>query len=217
MGSIVFDIETGPLAEEVIESLVPEFDPTTVKVGNLKDEEKIKAKVANAEVAHREKWFSKAALSPLTGQVLAIGMRNVGGKYNIGCVDDKVNEAALLSAFWLNYMQLDAGSHLVGFNSHHFDLPFLVRRSWMNNVTVPDGLRERGRFQRSIDLADEWRMTDHEYISLDTISKAFGLSGKDGNGAEFAATFEQNREAAIQYLRKDVELTWHVAMFMQVI
>lgn len=74
MNILIFDIETGPLPESELAALLPPFDPAEVKVGNIKDPEKIAAKVAEAEANHRRDFFEKAALDPLTGRVVAIGM-----------------------------------------------------------------------------------------------------------------------------------------------
>ena len=41
MQTIVFDVETGPLAESELVAMMPEFDPAEVKCGNLKDPAKI--------------------------------------------------------------------------------------------------------------------------------------------------------------------------------
>lgn len=58
---LCFDIETCPLSEEVVlaaagEFIPPphpgEFDPGSVKLGNLKDQAKIEAKIAEARAAH---------------------------------------------------------------------------------------------------------------------------------------------------------------------
>ena len=74
MQTIVFDVETGPLAESELSALLPPFDPAEVKTGNLKDPAKIAEKIAEAEANHRRDFFDKAALDPLTGRVIAIGM-----------------------------------------------------------------------------------------------------------------------------------------------
>lgn len=74
MNTIVFDVETGPLPETELAALMPVFDPAEVKTGNLKDPAKIAEKIAEAEANHRRDFFEKAALDPLTGRVVAIGM-----------------------------------------------------------------------------------------------------------------------------------------------
>ena len=53
--TIIFDIETAPLLESELAALVPPIDPAKVKTGNLKDPEKIAAKLAEAEVNHRRR------------------------------------------------------------------------------------------------------------------------------------------------------------------
>jgi hypothetical protein len=220
MSSIIFDIETGPLPDDTIAALVPSFDEATVKIGNLKDPQKIRDKIDAARESHWKKYFDQAALFSITGQVLAIGFKGAGDE---GClishVDDKISESSLLSSFWRSYMQVtENGSSIIGFNSNHFDLPFLVGRSRLNGVPLPTGIFDRGRFQHSVDLLEEWQLTNrNDYISLDMLAKAFGLDGKTGSGADFANLFANDRGAALEYLRHDVELTWEVAMRMQVI
>ena len=49
MQTIVFDVETGPLAESELSALLPPFDPAEVKCGNMKDPAKIAEKLAEAE------------------------------------------------------------------------------------------------------------------------------------------------------------------------
>jgi hypothetical protein len=74
MKTIFFDIETGPLLESELLALLPPFDPAEVKTGNIKDPEKIAAKIAEAELNHKRDFVEKAALDPLTGRVVAIGL-----------------------------------------------------------------------------------------------------------------------------------------------
>ena len=74
MNTILFDIETAPLPESELAALVPPFDPAEVRTGNLKDPDKIAAKLAEAEANHRRDFIERAALDPLTGRVLAIGL-----------------------------------------------------------------------------------------------------------------------------------------------
>jgi hypothetical protein len=190
--TVYFDIETGPIDLTTLELLFADewdetkckgyeligtkFDPTMVKVGNLKDEAKIAAKIdekraefekaladvtINVAKGREEAWrtfVERAPLSAVTGQVLAIG-------YGITCNDDtgpgfqvridaqsrlgnECSEADILYTFWEAFF-IDAnlnGSKLVGFNSAGFDLPFLVRRSWRLGVSVPAEVLHENRF-----------------------------------------------------------------------
>ncbi len=65
MSTYIFDIETGPRSRAELAECVPTFEAPA----NWKDPEKIAAYVAQKEA----EWFQSAALSALTGRVLAIG------------------------------------------------------------------------------------------------------------------------------------------------
>ena len=192
--TIVFDIETGPLPFDLIESLAPEFEAPS----NYKDPEKIAAAID----AKRDAWLSKAALSPLTGQVLAIGML-IDGEYQALLGE----ESAVISQFW---NMLTGSTALIGFNSHRFDLPFLVRRSWAHGI-VPPRVHSRG-FPMSTDLMEMWQMGDRqEFVSLDTVARFLGVGAKTGSGAHFAELMKFDESAALDYLENDIRITAAVA------
>lgn len=212
MQTIFYDIETGPLPESELAALVPPFDPAEVKTGNLKDPDKIAAKLAEAEVNHRRDFFEKAALDPLTGRVVAVGLLypDSGECVVIGHED----EAATLREFWeATKSEMGRINQMVGFNSNAFDLPFLIRRSWRHRVAVPFGVR-RGRYwsDEMIDLRDAWQLGDrHARGSLDSIAKHLGVGAKNGSGADFAALWQSDRARATEYLRNDLQLTARIA------
>lgn len=217
METIVFDIETGALPEGELEAMLPEFDPAEVKTGNIKDPEKIASKIAEAEVNHRREFFDRAALDPLTGRVIAIGLlRNAEGR--LQSAEFKVlsdeDEAVLLREFWGACLG-DMGriNELIGFNVCGFDLPFLVRRSWKHGVRVPTGIR-RGRYwsEQVLDVREVWQLGDRMARgSLDAVAKHLGVGQKTGDGKEFAQLWATDRNKAIAYLHNDVLLTAKVA------
>ena len=218
MQTIIFDVETGPLAESELVAMMPAFDPAEVKCGNLKDPAKIAEKIAEAEANHRRDFFDKAALDPLTGRVIAIGMVLADGhqdfdegKFVIIGHDD---EARTLREFW-EALRGDMGrvNPVIGFNIHGFDLPFLIRRSWKHRVTVPFGIR-RGRYwsDQVCDLRDCWQLGDRQARgSLDSIARHLGVGAKNGDGKAFAELWQTNRQQAEAYLRNDIQLTAKVA------
>lgn len=271
---IVFDIETGPLPWGELQKMVPpfdevaavpdpgQFDESDVKLGNLKDEEKIKAKVAEARAehgrliasvavrraqarnAHVEKIKEGAALSATTGRVLAIGMRmpeygtlqppmEQPGDYilalatkidDIGAVPSdrvilRLSEESLLKVFWACWQ--DSAPHsFVGHNICGFDLPFLINRSWILGVSVPEGVVQfRGKWPnwhyRFVDTMDRWCM-GRQGKGLGEVSLACGGPGKpEGDtGASFAGNYEaggERREQALRYLLNDLAMTQAVA------
>ncbi|HZR19018.1 MAG TPA: ribonuclease H-like domain-containing protein [Verrucomicrobiae bacterium] len=212
----IIDIETAPLPESELTELLPKFDPSEVKVGNLKDPEKINAKIAEAEAATRKDFFENAALDPLTGRVLAIGLMSEAGSFSTIADDD---EAALLRRFW-NFCQLNAGRRrLIGFNIFLFDLPFLMRRSYKYRVDVPFNLR-RGRYwsENLVDLREAWQLGDRQARgSLDTIAQFLGVGRMNGTGAQFAGLWQTDRPAAMCYLQNDLRLTLEVAKALHVV
>jgi hypothetical protein len=143
---IAFDIETGPLARDFLESLLPEFDPSEVKLGNAKDPALVAAKIEAAREKHQADFLEKAALDPLTGRVLAIGLLSFGPNEDKAtsevALDDAAcddNERELLEDFWSVFLRSLDGERtfFVGHNSTDFDLPFLVTRSRILGVRVP--------------------------------------------------------------------------------
>ncbi len=242
---IVFDIETGPLPEDILAGRIapyeppPEpgaFHPDAVKLGNTKDPGKIEEKIEAARKRHQAesaayrsnaikdkadhiaKAKDRAALSPLTGQVLAIGYKSMAsGKSVLDHVDDHYPEAMLLKMFWKQYARRRANnSIMVGHNIHGFDVPFIVRRSWLLGVDVPETVIERGRYIDSrvfVDTMTRWSCGGRDFVKLDTIASAMGVGGKpDGvTGAMFAELFVVDRPAALAYLQNDLDMTANVA------
>jgi hypothetical protein len=212
MQTIVFDVETGPLADGELSALLPPFDPAEVKTGNIKDPDKVAAKIAEAETNHRRDFFDRAALDPLTGRVVAIGILypDSGECDVIGHHD----EAETLRAFWdVCRGEMGRVNQMIGFNTHGFDLPFLIRRSWKHRVTVPFGIR-RGRYwgEEMVDLREAWQLGDRQARgSLDSIAKHLGVGAKNGDGKVFAELWRSDRKQAEAYLRNDLELTAKIA------
>ena len=218
MQTIVFDVETGPLAESELSALLPPFNPAEVKTGNLKDPAKIAEKIAEAEANHRRDFIERAALDPLTGRVVAIGMLDLEtDKFFIIGHDD---EARTLREFWeASRGEMGRNNPLIGFNICNFDLPFLFRRSWKHRIAVPFGIR-RGRYwgDQVVDLRDAWQLGDRQARgSLDSIAKHLGVGAKNGDGKSFAELWRSDRKQAEAYLRNDIELTAKIADVLGVI
>jgi len=236
--AVVLDVETGPLSWPEIEQFFTppaapgEFDETTVKYGNTKDEAKRAAKLAECRANHqalvdghtatveaaRQEFISKAALSAITGRVLAIG-------YHVPGVTDSpvimgsnvvadVTEKPILADFWRKFSEwLDKKMTIVGHNLLAFDLPFLIRRSWKHGVTVSPGIRQ-GRWWNPLirDTMVEWSMNPG-MVKLDDLARFFGVGQKTEGvtGADFARLWTENRQLACEYLRNDVLMTSKVA------
>lgn len=249
---LIFDIETGPLADEILQQQFTfeapphpgEFNPASVKYGNLKDEAKRAAKLEEAQNAHAvavanydqdvvtardeawQKFRSDAALSPVSGQVLAIGIRR-GDKSGIFA---EPTEAETISKFWKKYLACRAEqTKLVGANIAQFDLPFLIRRSWILGVDVPaTAYSYSGKWINFdvlfCDIRQLWQLGQQNGCesSLGAMAQALGCGRKtEGvNGGDFAKLWKgtaDERRQATSYLLNDLQLTADVAARLGVV
>ena len=208
MSTTIFDIDTGRLPLTELEASMPPFDESEVKLGNLKDEAKIAAKLEWAQVKHRQDYIERAALDPMTGKILAIGEMDAATGQPILYVG---SENTIINQFW-DSIRIGGGAgvqRIAGFNIRLFDLPFLCRRSYHHGIPIPTGLFD-GRYwhKNVVDLRDWWQLGDRTvHGSMDRICKFLDLGEKTGSGKDFAALFESDREAALDYLTHDLELT----------
>lgn len=208
--TIIFDIETGPLPASDL--VIPPFDPSQVKLGNIKNPDLIAEKIQKAEETHTADYIKNAALDALSGRVLCIGYRIERDIPAVLC-SDVDGEAEMLKQWWKAIATFDRQPRLIGFNIKAFDLPFLIRRSWKHRIDVPYWLRG-GRYWNDliVDLRDVWQLGDNRaHGSLASISRHLGLGEKAGNGAMFSELWQTDREAAINYCLRDVQLTQQIA------
>jgi hypothetical protein len=193
MKHIVFDIETGPAAN------AREFckEPKDKRNKSIEDQ------------------LADAALSALTGRVLLVGCMNHDGS-DVRWFEGP--EDYLLLNFWGFYGEMLHAKETVkwiGFNCASFDWPFLVRRSYINGVKPARVFTERGYLADNlIDLRTIWACGDRQAAgSLDMIGRAMGFDGKTGDGAQFAALYNDDatRQQAIDYCHADLILTASIA------
>lgn len=205
---LYFDIETEPLPEAQLRAICPPFDPSEVKCGNL-GPDKAAAKIAEAEENHFANFSEGAALSPVTGSVAVIGLLKTGDEpWFIDCtLDEKFG----IARFW--EIASENAAELVGFNTHGFDIPFLIRRSWILGIPIPACMRlEKDRYwpDWNVDLRKRWQLGDNQARgSLDVVATALGLPGKTGDyGKDFGKMWRHapTRSTAADYLKQDVLL-----------
>ena len=241
---LCFDFETGPLPEAIIRDRVPlyepaplpgEFDSAAVKIGNLVDPGKIRAKIEAARQKHADtvagyeaslvtgeaeywaKIMDRAALSPITGEIVAIGYLSTDDDKQF--LDYGRLEAEMLDAFWAACQTCINNHHsIVGHNIEGFDLPFAVQRSWILSVDVPDymHLSVYDRRKYFTDTMVRWSMGARGkdgFVKLDTLARIFGIGGKpdDIDGSMFAGLLLTDPEKALAYLANDLQMTRGVA------
>ena len=206
MKYLIFDIETGALSKEELEKVMPEFSAP----GNYKKQESIDAYINEAKIEYLN--GTSAPLSAITGYVSALGYcifdddTKQFSVINIICG----NEIDILNKWWDLYKDND---YIVGFNSNYFDIPFLIRRSWKNNIKVPKMFCGKYIDSKCIDLMTIWSCGTMEKVKLDRIAKYFDINGKNGNGAKFTELLNnpETKQQALNYLYNDVYMTQVVA------
>jgi len=248
---IAFDIETGPISTEQLKAMFQppnpppmpgEFDPSAVKLGNLKDQTKIAEKVEAAKAAHEaavanhaadairaaesawQEFCDQAPRSALTGRVLAIGYRSERATVisHLESQSFASDETVLIEQFWGFYRKAKADCRsLVCHNIAGFDIPFLIRRSWILDIDVPDGIFDsnwRYLDRCFVDTMQRWQVGNYrdKFCGLDELGKALKLGGKVKgiDGGDFHRLYfgtAEERAKALEYLIRDVDLTYMVA------
>jgi hypothetical protein len=205
----IIDIETTGLPADKIAHLAPEFTAPA----NYKDADKIAANIAE----QRTEWLKRAALSPLTGKIVAIGFKEPNAKPLI--LTD--NESYMLRYFWERYNK-DADAKFIGHNILGFDLPFIIRRSWALGVKVPPTVNS-GRYlndRRFLDTMTTFQCGNRteKFFGLDTVARFMGFAGKTEKiGADWFAIFQSDPERALDYLKADLQAVEDIALRMGLI
>ncbi len=205
------DIETGPQSESEVLRISGPFNPSKVKLGNLKDADKIAAKIEAERASYLADCIEAAPLSPLTGRVEAIGYKDDFGRFEAIAGDER----DVLTDYWNRWSIVNhTGGQIYGWNFFGFDANFIWTRSMVLGVKVPAGARRRSAngfasFPSVTDLMVEFTGAPNEYAKLDNVARAFGHSGKNGDGAMFWRLFRETatRAQALDYLANDLDMT----------
>ncbi len=197
---IFFDIETKPFADAQLAASMPAFKAPS----NIKDPTKIAAKIAEKEQAFKD----KAALSPMSSTVLAVGLWCDDGVKKMLHGED---EADLIRKTWESLTDHGAFTrNVIGWNVKRFDFPFLIKRSWALGIKLPETALEnyRGRYflnSHIIDMMDFFTMGAEQFASLNSALQLLGLGSKiDTSGKLFYELYDENRELAMEYLKRDI-------------
>jgi len=195
---LVIDIETyQDIPEEVLESRRSQIQAPA----NWKDPDKIAKYVEEktAEIA------SKAALSPLTGRVVAVGMglRRNKGNWEFACFVDRINyEEKLLGEVDRALFAVEHG-HLITYNGTRFDIPFLVARAMRHGLTLMYKWPLARYAKRHLDLfsiLQSGSLSDWSALVLGETKKS--------SGADVAAMVSEERWDDLKtYCLADVKIT----------
>ncbi len=209
MATLIFDIETVGEKWESLDGLTQKSLTRWVERG-AKSETERKALLKDIKEG--------LGFSPLTGQIVALGLydleRRQGAVYYIGEQDGwerrdgeyvfkACTEKELLEDFWEGARSYDT---FVTFNGRAFDVPFILHRSVVNEVTPTVDLMEN-RFMslqktvRHVDLQDQLTFYGamQRRPSLHLFCRAYGIEtpkSEEVAGDDVAGTFLRTKISA---------------------
>ena len=206
MKHITFDIETIPQDEATLLARAPEFTAPA----NLKDPAKIEAAIARK----RADYLADAALNWKTAEVVLIGAGDGTGIQSLTAESEKELVGNFLT---LLGDALADGVAVGGHNVKGFDLPMLVNRARVHGLKIPSTVVS---FYRGRPTWFEGIFDTLEFLSfgrafdgngVEDVARVFGLPPKLGHGGDFPMLWRADREGALAYNRRDVEIEIEIA------
>jgi uncharacterized protein YprB with RNaseH-like and TPR domain len=143
-------------------------------------------------------------LNPIDSRIVAIGLRYKGNDMVFNSNDEK----EMLEKFWLAWKSLKRNNKLmpiVGFNIVSFDIPFIVARSFINNVTISEFT-----LKEIVDIREKLNAYryGHTRGKLKEYAELIGLEILDVDGSDVLDLCINNeKEKLKEYLKKDLEIT----------
>jgi hypothetical protein len=166
------DIETvsqGAVADRYTEHI-------EVKLGNIKDPEKIKDKMNEAKAKAR----NSHGLSWVTGKVWCVSVTNINSGESASFLD--YTEEAVLNVLSGHLNKVNSGMAMLWAKSgKHFDYPFLIGRYLANNLPVPAILRDSKKLKDIDDLLS-FSQSCTQRDKLSAYAHALGIEGKSLSG-----------------------------------
>lgn len=191
--NIYFDIETLPAPGESLDLVKSIYDNLTV-------DKKIKK-------MSFEEFHKSTALNGDFGKIYCIGL----AIDNNDVIVLSGNEKDILTKFW----EVSKPANLfVGHNIMEFDLPFIYKRSIINNVIPSRNLMfARYRNDPIYDTMKEWNKWSVNNTSLDRLAKIFGIKSSKEimKGSEVYDYYLKNKHDLVyKYCHEDVEVTRNI-------
>lgn len=205
MKIVVFDVETIP-SQTLPDNLRPQFDPDSVKLGNIKDETKKAERIDEASKQFEAELDKKMSLDPDLCEIVEIGFYNSE-------LDECVPVNSVDDVWELIYQAYIDHVPLVSFNGINFDLPVL----WHNAMKVNIGVSP----QMYADLTKKYTNHYHydlmqilagwdrtKWKSLDFYLKLFNIGEKIGEGSQVYDLWKAGEHIKIKdYCEHDVLMT----------
>lgn len=141
---------------------------------------------------------------------------NVSIKYSVLSEENYIKDIFQVFKYYMS----DEHGKLITFNGHLFDVPYLIRRGWINGMVTPLHWMRPHRYwdEKMIDLLEWWRMGDRQTKTggLGSLCKIMGIDGKTGSGEKFGELYKSDPVAAVEYQIQDLKATAQLAKAMGV-
>jgi DNA polymerase elongation subunit (family B) len=166
-----FDIETIPN-----KALIPMLPEPEVALGNTKDPEKIKEKIAEA----KQKQIDRMALSPLYGRICSMSFFGDAPESRLYYTIPEISDTAEIELINLIFAGLCVGNEetnkIITWNGTAFDFPWLYKRAAILRVAKPPacpGLRYWTKRYEAITHCDlQMEMAGWEMSRVITLNEA---------------------------------------------
>lgn len=201
------DIETIPNT-----SMIPHLPEPELKLGNIKDPDKIKAKKAEA----KNKQIADMALNPLYGRICSYALVSDSAE-QANCITAETDEeeAKLIEQI---LQVLNRDNTVITYNGKVFDLPFIYKRAVLLGIDIRQfgalslsEINKRYNNKNHVDLIETWSNGFGKFEKLDNISKVlFNQEGKieiDFNDFPELIKTEDGRKQINGYCLQDTRLT----------
>jgi len=201
--TVCFDIETIPDESKV------DLLPVQYARGNLKDPSKIAADLEQK----KQSQIGKMSLESNFGKICCVAFKDKDRTFSI--LD--ASEVKVLKETWLI---LQKYPFFVTFNGLLFDVPFLIKRSWLAGIrptTKVDLARYRiGNHFDVRALLNNWDNMAKGKLDFYGQLKLGMAKGNDVDGSMVYALWQEGKFKEIQdHAESDVEITWKLFLSMQ--
>ena len=180
MNKLIIDIETIP-NQNIDDDIKPKFNESTVKLGNVKDQEKINAKIESSKKEFESGLTKRMSIESNYCQIISLGYIEVNEQNNEvsrGVLFDELNDKSIIEQFDKIY----TGQTIIGWNSKNFDIPIIWKRAILNNTKNPVYNYQylcNPYNDNSIDLMRTWNGSTN-YGKMSDCAKLLGIECKTG-------------------------------------
>lgn len=202
----LFDIETIPRQDLEL----PKFSQDNIPLGNLKDPEKIKAKIDSAKETWNIDIIKKYSVTPGLCEIVSFAYMSVQD-------DGKILEQAVMFRPQIDFLfsEIIKAESIISWNGKNFDLPVIWKQSIINNhpINFQFYLQRIHKFNQDlhIDLMHVWNNFD--YGKMSNCAEQLGIHcKKDFNGSMvYNAYLAGEYEKITEYNLQDVDVLYQIS------